>query len=288
MVYCSPMSKSWEGQPVEHSPCATDEITHVYVVPGWTLGPEDGWYGTTTTQLEAITGVDTAILPGVPTPDEPDPEQWQNSLDAAITHPRNSLVIAHSLGTITAIKWAARQSDRDPLFRLGGLVVVAGNLTDVGFPEITRHFPPPNEIIRQASALKNHVLYQPELFYGRYDPFVSLDHGRLLARILDAQITIGLHHGHFSGSFYDEELDSMMPEEIDYRPDQAKAAYEITQLFNEHANGQWPLMDPEQAAHKMLHRPIPRQLLPGSLITQRAAAIVLCSKAAARNTPQSI
>ena len=91
------------------------------IVHGWGAGPADHWFGWLAGQLQAA-GVPTRI-PALPDSQRPRLEQWLAALDEAAGAPdERTLLIAHSLGTITTLHWL---SQRRPA-RIGGLVLAAG------------------------------------------------------------------------------------------------------------------------------------------------------------------
>ena len=91
------------------------------IVHGWGAGPADHWFGWLAGQLQAA-GVATRI-PALPGSQRPRLAQWLAALDEAAGAPdERTLLIAHSLGTITVLHWL---SQRRPA-RIGGLVLAAG------------------------------------------------------------------------------------------------------------------------------------------------------------------
>jgi predicted alpha/beta hydrolase family esterase len=70
-------------------------------------------------------------------------------LDHTILRPETILIVGHSLGVMMTLNWMARMTKHSRL-QFPGLVSVAGNVTNVGFDEITQHFPAAsrNEVAR--------------------------------------------------------------------------------------------------------------------------------------------
>ncbi|WP_167050665.1 alpha/beta fold hydrolase [Salinibacterium sp. ZJ77] len=99
-------------------------IRRVIILHGYTAHPGKHWFGWLAEQL-APHGIETHI-PALPDTDSPDAAAWTDAALAAIGTPASdTVVIGHSLGTITAIRALGRAFAADEDARLGGLVVVA-------------------------------------------------------------------------------------------------------------------------------------------------------------------
>ncbi len=94
---------------------------HAYIIHGYGASPTDHWFPWLQARLQAA-GIPT-IVPPLPDSEHPDFAAWQATLRQTIGMPdRNTLLIAHSLGTISLLHYlsAARPA------AVGGLVLVAG------------------------------------------------------------------------------------------------------------------------------------------------------------------
>jgi len=191
----------WLNEIITNPP---NPIRNVVFVHGWTLSPEDpGWYQKTAAYLERACGVTTTVL-AMPDTENPNPIEWQKTLDAAVDCPDTTLVVGHSLGFITALNWAYKKSEENPRFRLAGLASVAGNIDDVGLEEIHHHFDDINVIQERIARVRRHV-GRVTLMYGGYDQFVSPEHGATIARLLGRPFQLARDQAHFSGPYTTED-----------------------------------------------------------------------------------
>lgn len=105
------------------SPRPSDTTHHRAVIfHGYGATPADHWFGWLAEQLEAA-GISTAI-PALPDALDPQPEQWEDSVRAALGEPHDrAIVVAHSLGCLSALR--CLRSLPNP-WRLGTLILVSG------------------------------------------------------------------------------------------------------------------------------------------------------------------
>ncbi|HSX43350.1 MAG TPA: alpha/beta hydrolase [Candidatus Saccharimonadales bacterium] len=189
------------------------EITHATIVPGWTLGPEDIWYKEVANHLKNARGIEVTIA-DMPRPDTPDPLEWTATLDSYIRPHERQLVIAHSLGFMATVNWAAERATHDSSFRLGALMSVAGNVSPVGFSEIAPHFDDRVEALKhKLTMVRDSLLYQPVGIYGIHDPFVDLSHAEIVRKYLGAQLLIDPQQGHYSGMYVNASGGPYVPEQ---------------------------------------------------------------------------
>lgn len=94
---------------------------HVYIIHGYGANPSDHWFPWLQARLQAA-GIPTTIPP-LPDSEHPDFAAWQATLTQTIGTPdRNTLLIAHSLGTISLLHYLSTTRPA----AVGGLVLVAG------------------------------------------------------------------------------------------------------------------------------------------------------------------
>ncbi len=111
-------------------------LRRVVVLHGYTAHPGKHWFGWLREQL-APAGVVTEI-PALPDTDHPDATAWTDAAAAAIGRlDRETAVVGHSLGTITAIRALGRLLAEQPDARLGALALVAPFVDPVPiYPEL--------------------------------------------------------------------------------------------------------------------------------------------------------
>lgn len=205
---------------MERLECAT-------IIPGWTLRPENNWYEAAADYITDSTGVPVNIA-AMPNPDNPDPTEWTKMLERLIVTPEKHLIIAHGLGFIATINWAAAQARKNLDFKLGGLISVAGNINAVGFSEIAPHFDHPEQV-EHAEGVQLHdnsdpeetkrllefgdkmelmrlaLQYRPVAIHGKHDPFVPFEHAYVIRELLDGNMIVDESQAHFSGLYMPEE-----------------------------------------------------------------------------------
>ena len=115
-------------------------------------------------------------------------EQWIKRLDEAISQLlAPTLLVAHSLGAITAVHWAAQQHNP---YIIGALLVAPADV------DSKEHAP---EIIRNFAPIPLKKLYFPSiLITSSNDPYISVERATILAKKWGSQlINIG-HKGHIN------------------------------------------------------------------------------------------
>jgi predicted alpha/beta hydrolase family esterase len=103
------------------------------IVHGFLSTPRHHWFHWLKSQIEKQSI--RVILPRMPSPRAPNPEQWLSHLKACVPLPsRNTWFIAHSLGCITLLQYLASVD-----VAVGGIVLVAGFTDPVpGLPELNQ------------------------------------------------------------------------------------------------------------------------------------------------------
>ena len=111
-------------------------IDRVVILHGYSAHPGKHWFGWLAEQL-APHGIVTEV-PALPDTENPRPQAWTDAALAAIGTPTPAtVVIGHSLGTITAIRALGRAFAEHPDARLGALALVAPFVDPVpGLPEL--------------------------------------------------------------------------------------------------------------------------------------------------------
>jgi len=93
-----------------------------YIIHGYNASPSNHWFPWLKDKL-IQDGVATEIL-SMPTPSEPKVNEWVNFLVSNISNcDENTFFVAHSLGTITLLKYLEKISK---IQKIGGIVLVSG------------------------------------------------------------------------------------------------------------------------------------------------------------------
>lgn len=163
----------------------------VVVLHGYGASPSDHWFPWLTLEL-AADDIDV-VVPRLPDSQSPKAGRWIEAARAAMQPlGPDTVVVGHSLGTITALKALEGQSGP---WRLAGLILVAGfdrALPDL--PELRDFTATSMDYMPLASRIPSrHVLVSTT------DTTVPPDYSRDLARRLGAQAHVVPGAGHFLG-----------------------------------------------------------------------------------------
>ncbi len=162
------------------------------IIHGYSASPEDHWFGWLGEQLGAD-GIPTTIPP-LPTPQSPDPIQWEDAVRRSVGTPdENSIIVAHSLGCLTVLRHL--QSLRTP-WRVGTLVLVSGFVDPLpAFPELDAFIGDGCD----TDGISTHV-DRLTLLRSDADPYVPPNHTDRLAALLNTTAQIIPGAGHFLAS----------------------------------------------------------------------------------------
>ncbi|MHA7154460.1 RBBP9/YdeN family alpha/beta hydrolase [Arthrobacter sp. TMN-50] len=95
---------------------------NIFVVHGYQASPGEHWFPWLKSRFSTLR--DRVTVLELPTPNEPTTAGWTAALHASIGHPSaETVIVAHSLGCITALRYLA---SLEPGWSLGGLILVAG------------------------------------------------------------------------------------------------------------------------------------------------------------------
>ena len=191
----------------------TQTPDHIVIAHCWEGVPGYAFYPWVKSQLEAKPGGKYRVdIPAMPDTDHPRLAPWVQTLRQAMRPhaPGGRLfVIAHSLGAITTMHCLAA----DPDLVLDGLVIVAGNLTAVGFEtEIGEFFRGPLDI---SAIVAGQVRRPPQLIYSHDDPWVTFaSEAVTMQRLTNGQLHEMDGLGHFSGPLSDPSSCTELPEVV--------------------------------------------------------------------------
>jgi predicted alpha/beta hydrolase family esterase len=93
------------------------------IIHGYAATPSDHWFGWLAEHLESA-GIPT-LVPALPVPEAPDPGSWLNATQQIGVPDEDTILIAHSLGCLTVLRYLAAQQEP---WRLGKLILVSGFL----------------------------------------------------------------------------------------------------------------------------------------------------------------
>lgn len=159
---------------------------------GYGASPADHWFGWLAERLEAD-GIPTAV-PAFPHPMDPDPERWEDEVRAALGTPdERSIVIAHSLGCVTVLRYL--RSLRGS-WRLGTLILVSGFVDRLpALPDLDAYVAEGCDVTGLSAHIGRLVVIRSD-----DDPFVPTALTDRLADLLGAPVRVVPDAGHFLAS----------------------------------------------------------------------------------------
>ncbi|MFF7654983.1 RBBP9/YdeN family alpha/beta hydrolase [Streptomyces sp. NPDC007983] len=162
------------------------------IIHGYGASPEDHWFGWLGEQLDTA-GIVTTI-PALPNPQDPDPAQWTETVRTDVGTPdENSIIVAHSLGCLTVLRYL--RSLPAP-WRLGTLVLVSGFVDQLpALPELNSYIGDGCDV----EELSNHV-GRLTIIRSDADPYVPPGHTDRLAGLLGVSAEVVPGAGHFLAS----------------------------------------------------------------------------------------
>ena len=159
----------------------------VIIIHGYTASPEKNWFPWLKAQLEQQ-GV-VVKVPAMPDPLSPDPQRWQQHLlDAQIELDKDTVVIGHSLGCVTLLRYLASQQQQ-----VGGYLLVSGFTEEQAtLPELKAH----TDISLDYANLKSLSDKRISIISSN-DSIVSPQSSRTLATLLETEVITVENAGHF-------------------------------------------------------------------------------------------
>lgn len=165
------------------------------VTPEFTWGDAPGhlWYPAA---QEALTKKGSTVkIPALPDANHPRLGPWTNALRTAVdSDPASTVLIGHSVGGIAVLRYLESLDLEEPFAEA---ILVATNVFDVGYPEITAEF---LATAFQYERIKKNVR-QVVAISAIDDPVLAPDpvkHGLVLLQQLGAKLIVQPHGGHFT------------------------------------------------------------------------------------------
>lgn len=176
------------------------------IVHCWDGYPEYCWYPDVKKELEAK-GFEV-LVPLMPETEAPKLTKWLPALEEAVGTPDQELyLIGHSVGCITILRYLEKLP---PKVKVGGVVLVAGYIDDLGFEELKNFFTTDLPLEKIKTKANNFVA-----IHSDDDPFVPLKHGDIFKDKLGADLIIKHNFKHFSGPVDKEDSCLELPEVVE-------------------------------------------------------------------------
>jgi len=164
-------------------------VQRVVIVHGYESSPDANWFPWLQAALEAEGAAVTVVA--LPDPDNPDRASWEDAVGVALGTPdASTVVVAHSLGVVTALRVLAALPEP---WELGGLVLVAGFTEPLeALPQLDGFLAADVDIERVAAGIAERTVIRSES-----DPFVPPAASDDLAGRLHARLQVYPGAGHF-------------------------------------------------------------------------------------------
>jgi uncharacterized protein len=160
------------------------------LIHGWEGYPEEGWRPWLKNELEKQ-GFEV-LVPAMPNSAEPKMNEWLDHLGQIITNlDENLYFVGHSLACITILRYLESLGENQ---KVGGVVLVAGFSSNLGFDELDTFFESKINWSKIKSSCKKFIA-----IHSDNDPFVSLHYADFFQDKLGAEVIIEHNKKHFSG-----------------------------------------------------------------------------------------
>lgn len=164
-------------------------MKRVFLIHGWEGYSEEGWEPWLKKELEKI-GFEVYV-PTMPNTKHPKMSTWVKYLSKTVGTPdKECYFVGHSLGCITILRYLETLKKRE----IGGVVLVAGFTSNLGYVELESFFTKPVNWEKIRLICKKFAA-----IHSDNDPYVSLHYSEFFKEKLNA--TVIVEHGmkHFSG-----------------------------------------------------------------------------------------
>ncbi|MDQ5938347.1 MAG: serine hydrolase [Patescibacteria group bacterium] len=176
----------------------------VFLIHGWDGSPDKGWRPWLKKELEA-NGFEVQAL-ALPNPRTPELQTWLDHINNSVGQLDNQCYfVCHSLGNITILRYLESLAVEK---KIGGVVMVAGFCSNLGYKELASFFP--NQGWLDWDKIKSHC-DKFVAIHSDNDPFVSTHYGEeLFQKYLGAKYILEHDKKHFGDNDNITELPSAL------------------------------------------------------------------------------
>jgi len=129
----------------------------------------------------------------MPHPDFPKEGEWVEKISETVGTPsEKDFFVGHSLGCIAILRYLETLPAAS---KVGGVVLVAGVMKDIGIPELQNFFAKPINWQKISKSCEKFVAINSD-----DDPYIPLEHANILRKELGAKVVVAHGMKHFSGS----------------------------------------------------------------------------------------
>jgi predicted alpha/beta hydrolase family esterase len=177
------------------------KLKRVFIVHRGEGRPGRDWYPYAKKELEKSGYTVSALR--MPSPDLPIMKKWVAHLSKSVGRPNeHTYLIGHSAGVITILRYLEGLNKNE---KVGGCVLVAGWVDDLGYKELRNFFTKPINW----PAIRRHCRKFVAI-HSSNDPFVRMYHGHTLKKKLGARLLIEHNKGHLTGEDRVKKLPSVV------------------------------------------------------------------------------
>ena len=160
------------------------------ILHGWKGVPEGAWRPWLKKELEEK-WFDVTV-PQLPNADTPQVDEWVKHISGVVGTPgKDTYLVGHSLGCIAILRYLESLKKGQ---EIGGAVLVAGSIDDLGHKELSNFFSKPIDWEKIKSICKKVIAINSD-----NDPHVPLMHADVFKNRLGAEIIIKHGMKHFCG-----------------------------------------------------------------------------------------
>lgn len=190
-----------DKKPEEIAASIISSLKRVFIVHRWEGRPGRDWYPYAKKELEKSGYTVSALR--MPSPDLPIMKKWVAHLSKSVGRPNeHTYLIGHSAGVITILRYLEGLNKNE---KVGGCVLVAGWVDDLGYRELRNFFTKPINW----PAIRRHCKKFVAI-HSSNDPFVRMYHGHALKKKLGARLLIEHNKGHLTGEDRVKKLPSVV------------------------------------------------------------------------------
>ena len=154
--------------------------------------PEYCWYPNTRQELEELGFV--VHVPKMPDPNHPRQDKWVTTLRETVRNPnRDAYLIGHSIGAVTILRYLEELPESK---KIGGVVLVAGFIDDMGYEIFSNFFTRPLDFSRIRNKADHFTV-----IISDDDPYIDMKYGHELSEKLNGELIIKRGMQHMSQGF---------------------------------------------------------------------------------------
>ena len=177
------------------------KIKRVFIVHRWNARSQSDWYPSAKRELEKK-GYFVNVL-DMPDTRRPALQNWLPHLAESIGKPcENTFLIGHSAGVATILRYLEQLKSAQ---KIGGCVLVAGWIDDVGYKQLRNFVNKPFEWVKIRKHCKKFVIINSDT-----DPYVKMYHGRIFEKNLKAKLITEHNKGHLDDDSKIKKLPSVV------------------------------------------------------------------------------